>query len=766
MKSNKAILSSLLLLPLLACQLVKVSPSVQPACGLAEEAILVPATPQSTKEDVTYTDKLAYLPSISLESIVCPQVDVSAYRYREDLKIKLSIDQQTWPEQADINIYLHIGEKDDVNWDENTYLLKILPSSGISSFVYLGGPQSNQAVNKNEALSFSNEGGFAILSLDLRALSISYVLSDCSFGASISTKDEILTTLNFHGRSIDLKDVSSYVWASLNGTFSEGGYQFVKDSTEYIDDFGLIPNQEIQSGDNTGELEIRAKRSAKEVSLLIATSLSEFSENLALSFFFDGSNYDSTERSKDSWCLRILPRKRTVVDYFYLAGEKQNQPISQEGLSFRWGLREVKVSLDVSNIGGVSYETNDLGICLASSNSELVTLASIKRGNQTTNPTNPSTYLWLKADGTFCDTSYYDLSKDTLPYQDCGYIPASTNASTNISHGRIDLKVYRSGKNVTIQSILESGSWNSLYYLAFLMECGDSSTSARTDNSVCLRVMPDSRGVMAFFYLGPDNYNTQIATNKVIVKASNNAVRVSFDISDVVSDYTVDFGFSVYSATKAASIIIGTQIKDSYSFNYRNPSTFIWFSNDGSIITAGEYDPQKDTTVYTYLGYLAAKESYFSKVDIFVARVGTTLTTKYVLESGALLDTYFFHFYLQIGDKTSTTRTDTCAVYRIKPATKDLFAFFYLGPDNRDQSLLSSSYAQSVKTKNNTTTLQVSFDLRIVSESCLQENVGLAVYASTSTYGSLGVMNRDSYSIMTSNPSTFVWMNPEGSIIA
>lgn len=720
------------------------------------------ATSEEYEEPVDYIEGLGKLNANEIHG----EIDISAYRHRETLKIKIESSAVVLPNNLPCNFYIAKAEKNQNQHTDDSYMVTVEAGVGVTDFVYLSGTHQGESIDDVRILKLYMSVSAIVLTIDVGYLDESYVLSDMSFAVATTNDGEIICRQTFNQWEIDVDDPLSYVLSTPEGIFTENGYNFFDDGEEYLENFGLIDNRPLGSTGITGEIEVRASRQGKDVALMFGTSLSKFPDDLVIVTYLDASSTEAMERSADTWCLRISPSSRQIIDYFCMGGVNVNQPISRDGLSLVWGLKQVKIKVDLAMVNSL-YSTRDLGIGAGTADDSLTMLGFLRRGSKILSSSNPSTFVWIDDSGNYCDMSFYNTATDQTEYVSGGSIEVNPSASTTVSHANIDIGVFRQDHLVTFQFVLESGVWSSDYYVALIMEIGDSGTTSRTDNSFCIRLNAISRSVRSYFYLGPTNRDRQIQTTNVIIKTSDAAMKVTLDLRDVNIDLANDdFGFTVYTTATASSAFVGTHHAEGYYFANTNPSSFMWFHASGDLFVVGVYNPTSDSTAYKYLGYLREQTGYFNQIDIYIAKVNSIIITKYVLSSGELSDSYYFHFYVQIGGKTSTTRTDNCAAMRLKPASRSLFAFFTLGPSNANQSILTSSYASATRTANNSTTLQVKFDLRIINGSYGSEDIGFTVYASTSSYGSLGVMARTGYNINTGNPSTYVWMNINGDIIA
>lgn len=350
-------------------------------------------------------------------------------------------------------------------------------------------------------------------------------------------------------------------------------YDELKDTHTYSSTFGSLPAGTTDTA-NHPAIDVGVDRKGDEITFRLDNKGEGWGENAGLWFYFDGGKYGKTTRDENSWCIRTTAASG-VSGFFYLGGPNKNKDVtSKNKLVIKSNERYLYLSYNLSVINK-NYATNPVafGICSADLGNSSKVMKTMVTNNGAMNMGNPSTFVWLDEEGKEF-TNEYNPSKDTTSYNE-----SVATIKSNDKESLID--IYRNEDSLKLRFKLIDETLASNYALCLYFDASSKESTARTDDTWCLRIKLPEKRIQDYFRLGPNNRNQKVDTTDLEVNISGKYVVITLPLSKVDENYREkDIGFTACLFTPDLKTLKVNMTVNGVASSNSKPNTFVWISKD------------------------------------------------------------------------------------------------------------------------------------------------------------------------------------------
>lgn len=347
------------------------------------------------------------------------------------------------------------------------------------------------------------------------------------------------------------------------------------DKHDYKTTYASFPEKKTETA-NHPAIDIEVDRKGDELTLRLDNKGKGWGENSAFWFYFDGGKYGKTTRDENSWCIRSTP-SGGIGSFFYLGGPNKNKDVaSKTKLTIMVNEQYLYLSYPLSVVKK-EYATSPVAFGVASADlTTMKVMATMVTEKGTANMSNPASFVWVDEECNLYTNEYNPLKDATAYNEKVGTI--TTNEKENI------VDAYRKDNELRIRIKVLDETWIPNYALSFYFDASSKTSTARNDDTWCLRIKLKEGTIKDYFFLGSTNKNKAISQEGIECSVSSSYIVIILPLNVVSDTYTTkDIGFtsSLFTSdlkTLKTSMKIGEKTTSS-----TNPSTFLWISPNNTI---------------------------------------------------------------------------------------------------------------------------------------------------------------------------------------
>lgn len=361
-----------------------------------KNALSVPPVPEydETKDTHTYNTAFGTLPAGTTDTANHPTIDIGVDRRGDEITFRLDNKGQGWGENAGLWFYFDGGKYGKTTRDENSWCIRTTPTSGVSGFFYLGGPNKNKDVASKTKLAVKSNERYLYLSYSLSTINKDYANNPIAFGvcsADLANGSKVMKTMVTDHGAMSMGNPSTFVWIDEEGKEFTNEYNPVKDTAPYNEGVGVLKSEDKENL-------IDVYRSGENLKFRVRIADETLTSSYALCFYFDASSKSSTARTDDTWCLRIKLPEKKIQDYFHLGPSNRNQKVDMTDLEVNISKQYVIVNLPLNKVSE-AYADKDVGFTANLFTPDLKTAkVSMTVNGVAASNAKPSTFVWISKD--------------------------------------------------------------------------------------------------------------------------------------------------------------------------------------------------------------------------------------------------------------------------------------------------------------------------------------------------------------------------------
>ncbi len=352
-------------------------------------------------------------------------------------------------------------------------------------------------------------------------------------------------------------------------------YDENKDTHTYNTTYASLSEAKTDTA-NHPALDIGVERKGDEITLRLDNKGKGWGENAGFWFYFDGGKYGKTTRDENSWCIRTTVAGG-ISNFFYLGGPSKDKDVaSKTKLTMMVNEQYLYLSYSLSVVNQ-DYSTSPIAFGVASADlSTMKVMTTMKTENGKANMSNPSSFVWLDENGKIY-TNEYNPNEDTTAYNK-NVALLKSDTKDNI------IDAYRNGNELKIRVRVGDESLTSSYALCFYFDGSSKASTARNDDTWCLRIKLKEKTIKDYFYLGTTNKNKAISQAGIECNISTTYIILSLPLNAVSSSYAnKDVGFTASLFTEDLKTLKASMTINGASSNNSNPSTFAWIGSNNEL---------------------------------------------------------------------------------------------------------------------------------------------------------------------------------------